>query len=152
MAAEVKNKKKSQAAAVWRRLKKNKMAILGLVILSTIILLAIFADVLFDYDTMVIKQSGALRLKPPGFEGHLLGTDEGRVRNILARYCTWCANFAAGCIYHHCDCNGCGRSAAPLPATAASASIISSCELWTCSLRFPAFFCRLRWLQHWVRA
>lgn len=84
MAAEVKNKKKSQAAAVWRRLKKNKMAILGLVILSTIILLAIFADVLFDYDTMVIKQSGALRLKPPGFEGHLLGTDEVG-RDILAR-------------------------------------------------------------------
>ena len=84
MAAEVKNKKKSQAAAVWRRLKKNKMAILGLVILSIIILLAIFADVLFDYDTMVIKQSGALRLKPPGFEGHLLGTDEVG-RDILAR-------------------------------------------------------------------
>ena len=27
-----KNKKKSQAAAVWRRLKKNKMAVLGLIL------------------------------------------------------------------------------------------------------------------------
>ena len=39
-----KNKKKSQAAAVWRRLKKNKMAVLGLIILAVIIFFAgIFA-------------------------------------------------------------------------------------------------------------
>ena len=39
MSAEVKNKtkKKSQAAMVWRRLKKNKMAVLGLIILAIII-------------------------------------------------------------------------------------------------------------------
>ena len=39
MTAEVRNrtKKKSQAAAVWRRLKKNKMAVLGLIILAIIV-------------------------------------------------------------------------------------------------------------------
>lgn len=78
-----KNRKKSQAAAIWRRLRKNKMAVLGLVILSLIILLAVFADLLFDYETLVIQQSAALRLKPPSAE-HWLGTDEVG-RDILAR-------------------------------------------------------------------
>ena len=63
-----KNRKKSQVAAIWRRLRKNKMAVLGLVILSLIILLAVFADLLFDYETLVIQQSAALRLKPPSAE------------------------------------------------------------------------------------
>lgn len=83
MANDVNKKKKSQAAAVWRRLKKNKMAILGLVILALIISFALFANFLFDYDTMVIQQSAALRLKPPSAE-HWLGTDEVG-RDILAR-------------------------------------------------------------------
>ncbi|MCI9349999.1 MAG: ABC transporter permease [Oscillibacter sp.] len=78
-----KNRKKSQVAAIWRRLRKNKMAVLGLVILSLIILLAVFADLLFDYETLVIQQSAALRLKPPSAE-HWLGTDEVG-RDILAR-------------------------------------------------------------------
>lgn len=76
-------KKKSQAAAVWRRLRKNKMAILGLIILSIIILAAIFANFLFDYETMVIQQNASLKLKPPSAE-HWLGTDEVG-RDILAR-------------------------------------------------------------------
>ena len=78
-----KHRKKSQVAAIWRRLRKNKMAVLGLVILSLIILLAVFADLLFDYETLVIQQSAALRLKPPSAE-HWLGTDEVG-RDILAR-------------------------------------------------------------------
>ena len=76
-------KKKSQAAAVWRRLRKNKMAILGLIILSIIILAAIFANFLFDYETMVIQRNASLKLKPPSAE-HWLGTDEVG-RDILAR-------------------------------------------------------------------
>lgn len=83
MANDVNKKKKSQAAAVWRRLKKNKMAILGLVILALIISFALFANFFFDYDTMVIQQSAALRLKPPSAE-HWMGTDEVG-RDILAR-------------------------------------------------------------------
>lgn len=83
MANDVNKKKKSQAAAVWRRLKKNKMAILGLVILALIIFFSLFANFFFDYDTMVIQQSAALRLKPPSAE-HWMGTDEVG-RDILAR-------------------------------------------------------------------
>lgn len=78
-----KNKKKSQLTAVWGRLKKNKMAVLGLAILCLIVLAAIFADVFFDYETMAVQQSAALRLKPPSAQ-HLLGTDEVG-RDILAR-------------------------------------------------------------------
>ena len=68
---------------IWRRLRKNKLAVAGLVIMIIMILSAIFADVLFDYDTTVIQQSAANRLKPPSAE-HLLGTDEVG-RDILAR-------------------------------------------------------------------
>ena len=63
-----KNKKKSQAAAVWRRLKKNKMAVLGLIILAVIIFFAVFADVFFDYETLVIQQNASLKLQPPSVE------------------------------------------------------------------------------------
>lgn len=78
-----KNKKKSQAAAVWHRLKKNKMAVLGLIILAVIIFFAVFADVFFDYETLVIQQNASLKLQPPSVE-HWLGTDEVG-RDILAR-------------------------------------------------------------------
>ena len=78
-----KNKKKSQAAAVWRRLKKNKMAVLGLIILAVIIFFAVFADVFFDYETLVIQQNASLKLQPPSVE-HWLGTAEVG-RDILAR-------------------------------------------------------------------
>lgn len=77
------NRKKSQFASVWGRLRKNKMAIAGLVILSLIILAALLADVFFDYETMAVQQSAAMRLKPPSSE-HWLGTDEVG-RDILAR-------------------------------------------------------------------
>lgn len=77
------NKKRSQWREVWRMLKKNKMALLGLVILVILFLLAIFADVIADYDTVVIKQNLANRLKGPSAD-HWLGTDEFG-RDIFAR-------------------------------------------------------------------
>lgn len=80
---EHKKKSKSHFASVWKRLKKNKMAIIGLIILSVICLSAIFADLLFDYETMAIRQNAPMRLKPPS-KSHWLGTDEVG-RDILAR-------------------------------------------------------------------
>lgn len=77
------NKKRSQWIEVWRRLKKNKMAVLGLVILVILILAAIFADQIANYDTVVIKQNLADRLQPPSAK-HWLGTDEFG-RDIFAR-------------------------------------------------------------------
>lgn len=78
-----KKKKKSQLASVWGRLRKNKMAVIGLVMLLVILLSAALADVLFDYETMAVQQNASMRLNPPSSE-HLLGTDEVG-RDILAR-------------------------------------------------------------------
>jgi peptide/nickel transport system permease protein len=76
-------KKRSQFEEVWRRLKKNKMAMLGLAIVVFLVLLAVFADFLFDYEQVVIKQNTAIRLQGPSAE-HWFGTDEFG-RDILAR-------------------------------------------------------------------
>ena len=76
-------KKRSQFEEVWRRLKKNKMAMLGLAIVVFLVLLAVFADFLFDYEEIVIKQNTAIRLQGPSAE-HWFGTDEFG-RDILAR-------------------------------------------------------------------
>lgn len=77
------NKKRSQWREVWRMLKKNKMALLGLVILCILVLLALFADVIANYDTVVIKQNLGSRLQGPS-ASHWLGTDEFG-RDIFAR-------------------------------------------------------------------
>lgn len=76
-------KKKSEFAAIWKRLRKNKMAIFGLVLLVIVSLSALFANVLFDYETDVIQQTASQRLKPPSAV-HWLGTDEVG-RDIFAR-------------------------------------------------------------------
>ena len=44
-------KRNSPAREIWRRFKKNKAAMLGLGIFSVMVLLAVFADVICDYDT-----------------------------------------------------------------------------------------------------
>lgn len=78
-----KYKKRSQIAEVWRRLKKNRMAMAGLFIIVLLILMCIFADVFFDYNDVVIKQNIANRMQPPS-TAHWFGTDEFG-RDILAR-------------------------------------------------------------------
>lgn len=80
---ENKSQKRGQLAEIWRRLKKNKMAITGLIIISVIILIAIFADVIANYETVVIKQNLADKLQPPSGK-YWLGTDEFG-RDIFAR-------------------------------------------------------------------
>lgn len=77
------NHKRSQYAEVWGRLKKNKMAMVGLAIIITLLLVALFADVIADYDTLVVKQNISERLQPPSKE-HVFGTDEFG-RDIFAR-------------------------------------------------------------------
>ncbi len=76
-------KRRGQAGEIWRRLKKNKMAMAGLAVLVLLILVSIFADVLFDYNEIVIKQDTSIRLQGPS-GAHWLGTDEFG-RDILAR-------------------------------------------------------------------
>lgn len=76
-------KKKSMLAETWRRLKKNWSAMVGLAIVVLLILMAVFADVLYDYNDVVIKQDIGNRLQSPT-AAHPFGTDEVG-RDILAR-------------------------------------------------------------------
>jgi len=80
---ETVNKKRSQLAEVWRRLKKNNMAMVGIGILSIIVLLAIFADIIAPYDSVAIKQNLGERLQGPS-SAHIFGTDEYG-RDMFAR-------------------------------------------------------------------
>ena len=68
-------KKRSQLVEIWQRLIRNKMAMLGLAILLTLIGLAVLAPVLFDYDTQVVAQDLSIRLQGPS-AAHWFGTDE----------------------------------------------------------------------------
>lgn len=75
-------KKESQLKETWRRLKKSKSAIFGLVIIIIIILLAIFADLIIPYEE-AIRQNVRIKLQPPSSE-HWFGTDSYG-RDIFAR-------------------------------------------------------------------
>lgn len=78
----VKADKESRAKEIWRRLCKNKTAMVGLVILSIFVLLALFADVIAPYET-AIAQDASMRLQPPSAE-HIFGTDR-LGRDVFAR-------------------------------------------------------------------
>lgn len=67
-------RKKEQRGEVWGLFKKNKAAMFGLIVISILILTALFADVIVPYEN-AIKQSGADRLMWPCKE-HLFGTDQ----------------------------------------------------------------------------
>ena len=76
-------RKKSNAQELWGRFVKNKTAVLGLAIFAVIVLLALLAPLVADYDTVVIKLNVANRLQKPSAE-HIFGTDE-MGRDIFAR-------------------------------------------------------------------
>ena len=69
-----KKKRRSQGAEIWSRMCKNKGAMVGLVIVVLLTLLALFADVLFDFDTQISAINAKARLVPPCWE-HPFGTD-----------------------------------------------------------------------------
>lgn len=75
-------RKQSQAKEVWRRFRKSKGAVAGLVILSLIFLLLLFANVIAPYASAT-HQDLANRLQGPSLK-HLLGTD-GFGRDLFAR-------------------------------------------------------------------
>lgn len=72
----------SQAKEIWRRLCKNKSAMLGLVIMLIIIFFAITADIFFD-SNLITLQNAKIRCQAPSAE-HLFGTD-CYGRDILTR-------------------------------------------------------------------
>lgn len=75
--------KKSQIKEIWRRMKKNKLAMIGLVIFCILVAMSLSADLIADYQESAIKQDGSIRLQPPSWE-HYFGTDQYG-RDLLAR-------------------------------------------------------------------
>lgn len=73
----------SELSEIWRRLRKNKFAIAGLMIFILLILIAIMAPLLVNYETQVIAQNLHNRLKPPSL-AFPFGTDNYG-RDIMAR-------------------------------------------------------------------
>lgn len=76
-------KRRGQVMEVWHRLKKDKLAILGLVVLLMLIVIAIFAKQIapYYYDKQNISDS---LLKPGANPKYILGTDN-LGRDILSR-------------------------------------------------------------------
>ena len=78
-----KYKRRSQFAETFRRLLKNRMAIIGLIILLILVFVAIFADQIADYDSVAIKQNVPEQFQAPSSQ-HWFGTDEFG-RDVFAR-------------------------------------------------------------------
>lgn len=76
-------KQKSRMSLIWFRFKKNRLAMFGLIILSILLLIAIFADGIVDYEEDAVTQHMQNRLMKPNSE-HIFGTDQFG-RDIFAR-------------------------------------------------------------------
>lgn len=68
-----KNKKERLIVKTWKRVLKNRLAVVGLIVIAIQLLLAIGAPLLTVHDP--VKQNLTLREQPVGSEGHWLGTD-----------------------------------------------------------------------------
>lgn len=72
--AEVKKyKKRSPFSIFLKKLLANKLAIVGFVIMSIIVIMAIFAPMIAPYDPNEIDVANSMM--PPGYDGHIFGTD-----------------------------------------------------------------------------
>lgn len=67
-------KKKQRSGETWKLFRKNKAAMIGLVILGVFVILAVFADLIVPYSSAV-TQNAADRLMAP-CAAHWFGTDE----------------------------------------------------------------------------
>jgi len=76
-------KKKSQWGMVWRRLKRNKLAMFGLVIILILIILAIFAPFIAPFDYRYLQLDPDYILMSPN-RTHWFGTDD-LGRDIFSR-------------------------------------------------------------------
>jgi len=75
--------KENRALEVWRQFRRNKGAMIGLALLIVLVLVAVFADVIWDYENDIIQMQIGNRLAPPSWE-HPFGTDNYG-RDMLAR-------------------------------------------------------------------
>lgn len=88
--AEQQYKKKSQFPEMWRRLKKQKSAMVGLIIFVAVLLIAVFASFIVPYDRAIAQIPDERLLSPCA--AHPFGTD-AYGRDILARI-IWGARYS----------------------------------------------------------
>ena len=74
--------KLGQMWLAWLRIRRNRLAMAGLIIVAILLLVAVFAPWIAPHDPFV--QNLGNRLKPPGTPGYWLGTDDFG-RDILSR-------------------------------------------------------------------
>ena len=89
--AHQKYKKRSSLGMVWHQLKKNKGAIIGLILILLVIILALCAPLIYDYKTDIVKNHVRERMLFPSRE-HPFGTDD-LGRDIMARV-IWGARYS----------------------------------------------------------
>jgi len=75
--------KRSAFKAMWKQLRKNKGAMIGLVIIGVIVAVAVISQFAFDYEKDIIAQNVANKLQHPSLE-HPFGTD-ALGRDVLGR-------------------------------------------------------------------
>ena len=68
-------KSQSQFMDTFKRLCRNKTAVLGLIIVIALALIALLSPVFYDYDSQIIKTNYSAALQGPSAE-HWFGTDE----------------------------------------------------------------------------
>ena len=83
MKKSIRGNTQGKFSAIWHRMKKNRTAMAGLAILTVIILMAVFADVIGDYNEVATKMDIPNRLMMP-LQNGLFGTDHYG-RDVLAR-------------------------------------------------------------------
>ena len=76
-------KKRSQLSSIWFRFRRNKLALVGLVIFILLILISVSAPLWIDYETDCVRQHIADKFHRPD-ASHLFGTDQYG-RDIFAR-------------------------------------------------------------------
>jgi len=81
-AQTVQYKRPNRVKEIWRRFRKSKGAVIGLILLVSIVVLLLGAELLIPYEA-AIQQDIASALKPPG-DGHIFGCDTYG-RDVLAR-------------------------------------------------------------------
>ena len=68
-------KSQSQFMDTFKRLCRNKTAVIGLIIVIALALIALLSPVFYDYDSQIIKTNYSAALQGPSAE-HWFGTDE----------------------------------------------------------------------------
>lgn len=75
---------RGQLEEIWVQFRKNRMAVAGLIILIIIVLLALFAPLIYNYNDYCVAMNVSDRFQPIFSKGHILGTD-AYGRDLAAR-------------------------------------------------------------------